>query len=301
MPIMRFLITGGTGFIGRAIVNKLLKDDHEIIILTRGNKKINSKVLAINNLDNISSNTRINVIINLAGAPIDRLWTKRYKAELIESRLSVTRNLLKLTDKLIIKPELLVNASAIGYYGVSNHNEQVVYEDSTCNDSFTHELCTKWEETAQEIKVYGVRLCIARLGIVLGSTGGIVKKMFSSFKYGLGSVFGDGKQYMSWIALEDVIRVFEFFVNDVHTEGPYNLTSINPVTNEEFVTVFAKELNSSLRFRIPESLIKIIFGQMGEELLLNGKCIYPRRLEDSEFTFLHSNLTYCLKNILTEF
>ncbi|NQY43921.1 MAG: TIGR01777 family protein [Legionellales bacterium] len=295
---MKFLITGATGFIGTNLVNKLLSDGHEIVILTRGNKKYNPAVTAVNSVNSIPDNQKIDVMINLAGAPIDRIWTKKYKKKLVESRISVTIDLVKLTSRLSIKPKLLISCSAIGYYGVSKTSKVVVNEKSICDKSFTHELCEIWEEKAQEIQNYGVRICIARLGVVLGKSGGIIKKMFPMVKYGLGSIIGNGHQYISWVALEDVIKAFDYFIENPSANGAYNITAINPVTNAEFTKIFANSLQKKVRLTIPAFFIKLFFGQMGRELLLNGKYIFPQKLQDSGFKFTYPNLQYYFKTFL---
>jgi uncharacterized protein (TIGR01777 family) len=297
---MKFLITGGTGFIGTKLVASLIKNNHSITMLTRDKKKINnSKIFLIEDLEVLNTHESFDVIINLAGASISKRWAKQYKKELVNSRVSTTRNLITLIEKLKNKPSLLINASAIGYYGV--HKEgNVIDEQSKPTKDFTHSLCDKWEYEAMKAENYGVRVCIARLGVVLGKNGGALEKMLLPFKLGLGSIIGNGRQIMSWIDIDDVINIFNLFINDINQRGAYNLTSPNPVSNDEFSKKLGKHLNRKVIFSLPSLAVKLLFGEMGEKLLLKGNSVMPKRILDTGYVFHYPYIDEALFNILNK-
>ena len=297
---MKFLITGGTGFIGKKLVSFLIQNNHEITILTRNNKKINnSSINAIEDLASINKDQYFDVIINLAGASISKRWTEAYKKELINSRITITQNLISLISRLEKKPKLLISASAIGYYGI--HEEgSVLDEKSKPIRGFTHLLCKRWECEAIKAENYDVRVCIARLGVVLGKNGGALEKMITPFKFGLGSIIGNGKQIMSWIHIDDVINIFNLFITDIQQKGTYNLTSPNPVNNYEFSKKLGKALNRHVILSMPSFMVKLLFGEMGENLLLKGNAVRPKRILETGYIFLHPYIDETLLNIINK-
>ncbi|MDA0781546.1 MAG: TIGR01777 family oxidoreductase [Rickettsiales bacterium] len=293
---MRILITGGTGFIGKACTKFLTAKEHEVIILTRSKDKAPLYAKVISEIDEIKKGDKIDVIINLAGAPIDKRWTTEYKNELISSRVDITGNVISLIERLKTKPKLLISASAIGYYGCQG-GERLV-EKSAPVTNFTHELCKTWEDEALKAKNYGVRVCIARLGVVFGIGGGMIEKVLPSFKSGLGKKLGDGNQYLSWVHLHDVVRAFNFFIKHDSCSGIYNVTAPNPVTNEQFTTAMNDTLHLPTFLFIPAVLIKLIYGEMGETLLLQGQYVIPKKLLDEDFRFNFNTVEEALSQIL---
>jgi uncharacterized protein (TIGR01777 family) len=205
---MNILITGGTGFIGSAITKFFLQQNNYVTILSRGRSKILQPLRVIQSINQINANEKINIIINLAGSPINKRWSKTYKQILMNSRVEVTRSLITLIKALKEKPDLLISASAIGYYGTQN--TKYLDENSSYIDDFIHELCNLWELEAQKAEELGVRTCITRLGVVLGKNGGALEKMLPLFKLGLVGKIGSGKQFFSWIHTDDVIDAFIF-------------------------------------------------------------------------------------------
>lgn len=292
------LITGGTGFIGSALIKELACPENDILVFIHKKKSCEHRIKSISSLNEIQSQTRIDAIINLAGAPIGKRWTKSYKRELFESRIHVTENILKLIDRLKHRPQLLINASAVGYYGLQG--EKMLDERSNSTDAFTHRLCRAWESAASGARERGVRLCIARLGIVLGKSGGILKQMTLPFRWGLGGKLGRGDQYLSWIHIDDLIGAFQFFMERNDQEGIYNLTAPNPVTNLAFTTCLGKQLGRSTFLSIPSFFIKILLGQMGDALLLKGNRVLPQRLCHAGFSFRYPKLPRALQNIYEE-
>jgi len=282
---MNILITGGTGFIGSAITKFFLQQNNYVTILSRGRSKILQPLRVIQSINQINANEKINIIINLAGSPINKRWSKTYKQILMNSRVEVTRSLITLIKVLKEKPDLLISASAIGYYGTQN--TKYLDENSSYIDDFTHELCNLWELEAQKAEELGVRTCITRLGVVLGKNGGALEKMLPLFKLGLGGKIGSGKQFFSWIHTDDVIDAFNFLISNTEQKGIYNLTSPNPTTNSQFTIELGRELKMPTFFTVPSFLIKIVFGEMGDQLLLNGSAVYPKKLLDNEKRYIY--------------
>ena len=293
---MNYLITGGTGFIGAKLVEEILSNGHKVMVLSRNKNKPNSKTRAICSLLEIDKNEKIDCIINLAGEGIaDKRWTQKQKTILLESRVKTTKEIIELISKLKTKPSCFISASAIGFYGASNEKE--LDENSPCHDEFTHQLCTAWEAQAFKACKFGVRTCITRFGIVLEKNGGALKKMLPAFKLGLGGKIGDGKQFMSWIHRKDAISAINFLINNKDLSGSFNLTAPNAVTNSEFSKTLAKILNRPAFFNMPEAVVKILFGEMGEALLVRGQNVVPKNLLAAGFEFKFKNLNAALEDI----
>lgn len=292
---MHIFITGGRGFVGSALTKFFLKKKYKITILSRNSSDL-SDVRIINSTEEISPDETIDVIINLAGSSINKRWSEPYKQQLVKSRLDVTRDLVRLIKSLKTKPKLFISASAIGYYG--SQNNEYIDEDSKYIDDFTHELCNLWEKEATKAEKFGVRTCITRLGVVLGKNGGALKEMLPAFKLGVGGKIGSGKQFFSWVHMDDVVNVFNFLIQDKSQTGKYNLTSPNPITNYDFTKELGKTLCRPTIFPLPAFVVKMIFGEMGEKLLLNGAAIYPKKLLDSGYSFKFKTIDLALKDIL---
>ena len=279
---MNILITGGTGFIGSALTKFFIQKGYLTTILSRNCPALSS-VRIIKSIEQINVDEKIDIIINLAGAPINKKWTNSYKEVLIDSRLEITKNLILLIKSLKTKPNLLISASAIGYYG--NQSNKYIGENSLYINDFTHKLCNLWELEAKKAEKLGVRTCITRLGVVLGKNGGALEELLPIFRLGLGAKIGSGKQFFSWVHIDDVIGAFNFLIKDKTQKGIYNLTSPNPVTNYRFTKELGKMINRPTVLTIPKFVIKMIFGEMGDKLLLNGSAVYPKKLLDSGYEF----------------
>ncbi len=295
---MSYLITGGTGFVGKKLIANLVQNQQKIIVLTRSKNKaeklFGSKVRAVENLAEISNSEKIDHIINLAGEPIaDKRWNEKQKQILINSRIQNTQNIIDLISRLEQKPKTLINASAIGFYG--SRGDEDLDENSCAGKEFTADLCQKWEECANQASGFGVRVCLARFGIVLGQNGGALAKMLPAFKLGLGGKIGNGEQFMSWIDIDDLVAAINFLVANQNLNGVFNFTAPQPATNQEFATTLAKILNRPAFFNMPALVVKILFGKMGEALLLNGQKVLPKRLLESGFKFGCKNLEVALE------
>ncbi len=293
---MQILLTGGTGFIGSELCKKLIASKHKLTILTRKSLQNNDKIIYINDLD--QKEFLYDVVINIAGEPISKYWTLQSKKKIYDSRINLTKKLVKKINESTNKPSLFISGSAIGYYGISsrlkfNEDSKTAYNVNL----FSQKICQDWERQAELVNKK-VRLVKIRTGIVLGKSGGALKKMITPFKLGLGGKIGSASQYMSWIDIKDAVEAIIFIINNEKICGAVNLTSPNCVTNSEFTTILAKILNRPCFFNMPEFVVKILFGQMGQELLLSGQRVYPQTLLESGFEFKYGKLEQSLSSIL---
>jgi len=294
---MKYLITGGSGFIGSSFIKSLSPKEDSVIILSRQKSSSTNNCRFINDLSLLNNDEQIDCIINLAGKPIDCRWTNANKDELIDSRVSITKALATLINRLKAKPKIIVSASAIGFYG--NYNNQVLDEHSIGKQSFTHKLCQEWENEAIKLKQYGIRVCIIRLGVVLGKDGGFIKKVYLPFKLGLGGKLGNGKQFFSWIHIDDVTSAIKFLIANNKCCEIYNFTSPNATNNAKITQYIGQILSKPTLFNIPAILIKIIFGEMGIKLLLEGNKVIPTRLLEQGYKFKYQNVISALKDVLS--
>ena len=288
---MKFLITGGTGFIGRNIIKTLEQNNHEYIILSR--KKATQKS-TINNLNEIKNDEKIDFIINLAGSKIDQNWNPKTKEEIINSRIKITNEVVKLIERLKTKPKLLISGSAIGYY--NNESKKELDESSPEGKGFASQVCKKWEE---EAKKTSIRLCIIRLGVVLGKNEGFLKKITLPFKLGLGGILGTGNQFFPWIHIKDVVNGIMHLVSNNKSEETYNFVSEEIITNKIFTKTLGKIIKRPTFFKIPSIIIKLIFGKMGEELILKGSKIKATKLKNEGFKFEYKTIKSAVKNIFS--
>jgi uncharacterized protein (TIGR01777 family) len=295
---MNLLITGGTGFIGSALCTRLLDEKHSIVVLSRHPETIKLPIKAVSSLEHLTDDDIFNVVINLAGEPIaDKRWSDQRKNRIYASRIVTTETLIAYLKKSINKPKLLISGSAIGYYGIDG-TDDIIDENSGNDDSFSSELCQKWETAALKAESLGIRTCLLRTGIVLGKNGGALSKMLPPFKMGLGGKIGHGKQWMSWIHLDDLVGIIVYCINNDNLKGPINGTSPNPVINQVFTKTLGLALKRPTIFPMPKAVIKLLMGQMGEELLLVGKRILPQKVLDAGYNFKYKTLEEALKNIV---
>ena len=295
---MNILITGGTGFIGSFLCKRLLENKHDIVILSRNPEAVKSPIKGISNLKQLEIDESFDIIINLAGEPIaGKKWTDKQKDIILSSRIDTTNNIIEYLKVVKWKPKLLISGSAIGYYGLSKDTKNID-EQGSVDDSFSSHLCQQWETVALEAKLLGVRTCLLRTGIVIGKSGGALSKMLLPFKMGLGGKIGDGKQWMSWIHLKDLVNIILFCIENEQCSGAINGTSPNSITNIEFTKTLGKVLNRPTIFPIPSVVIKLLMGQMGQELLLSGKQVLPVAILKAGYKFQYEKLEDALSDVL---
>lgn len=297
---MNILITGGTGLIGRSLINALNTENVQITVLTRDIKKasacLDNNIKLINSLS-IEDIENQHTIINLAGEPIaDKRWSYRQKDEICKSRWSITKQLSTLIQQAKNPPSLYISGSAIGIYGRQDNG--VIDETfQQFHPEFTHCVCDTWEKLALLAKSSKTRVVTLRTGIVLDKNGGALAKMLLPFKLGLGGKISHGNQVMSWIDIEDVIAAILFIQNTPTLEGAVNITSPNPVSNQVFTTAFAKALNRPCVITTPAFILKVLFGEMAE-LLLFGQHVIPHKLHKNGFKFKYPTIESALKHLV---
>lgn len=291
-------MTGGTGFIGVALCSRLLEDRHDIVVLSRHPEAIKSPVKGIADLGQIKDDAIFDVVINLAGEPIaSKRWSERQKQRIIDSRINTTQQLISYLQRAAHKPKVLISGSAIGYYGVGATND-VIDENSPGDDSFSSQLCQQWEALALQAETLGIRTCLLRTGIVLGKGGGALSKMLFPFKIGLGGRIGQGKQWMPWVHLNDLLGIILYCIDHDSLKGAINGTAPKPVTNQEFTRTLGKVLKRPAVFPLPVIVVKLLMGQMGEELLLAGKRVLPIKISDAGYKFQYEKLENALFDVL---
>jgi uncharacterized protein (TIGR01777 family) len=299
---MNYLITGGSGLIGKALIESLLQHDGTITVLSRDinrtSQLFDTKVNIINTLS-IADIENKDAIINLAGEPIaDKRWSATQKHTICHSRWDITQKLANLIQEAKNPPSLFMSGSAIGIYGRQN-NTPIDESFTQYNQEFTNTLCSQWEKIALEVQSDKTRVAILRTGIVLANNGGALSKMLLPFKLGLGGKMGNGEQMMSWIHIEDMVSAIIHIQNNTTLKGAINLTTDNAVKNKYFTAKLAKVLNRPSLLTTPAPIIKLLFGEMSDVLLF-GQNVVPSKLKTSGFLFKYPTLASALENILRQ-
>jgi len=253
----------------------------------------------ISSLDVLSDHERFDVVINLAGEPISQRWTTKSKAAILGSRIETTKALVAFLIRADHKPDTLISGSAIGIYGT---DETMVFTEETIpsNDpagEFPREICTRWETEAREAQTMGIRTCFLRTGVVLGTDGGALAQMLFPFEFGIGGPMGNGKQWFSWIHRDDLIRLIIHLINDDAIEGAVNATAPEPVTNKTFSKALGKAMKRPAVLPLPAFQVKLLFGQMGQSILLAGQKVLPQKAIESGFKFRYTTIDAALQNI----
>ncbi|HEY5124785.1 MAG TPA: TIGR01777 family oxidoreductase [Ignavibacteria bacterium] len=301
-------VFGGTGLLGTALVNNEKFKDCVFYLFVRSKSSVRKIPLLNKNLEIIEYNNDVeyvikelincHVVINFAGASIaGKRWTKEYKKIIYDSRINSTRkmvNSIKLNDS---KPELLINASATGIYG-SRQNEELS-ENSEIGNDFLANLCTDWENEALKFTGDGNRVVLLRTGIVLSREGGALQKFIKPFKFFAGGHQGSGKQWISWIHIQDFISIIYFVITNNKIEESLNCTSEIPVTNKDFANILGETLNRPSSFFVPEFILKIVLGEFSETIL-TGQRVIPEKLLANGFKFKYPDLKSALDNLLAE-
>jgi uncharacterized protein (TIGR01777 family) len=235
-------------------------------------------------------------VIHLSGESIVGRWTDAKKRRIIESRVQGTGHLAEALAKAAQRPRVFVSASAVGYYG--NRGDEILREETPSGDGFTAEVCRLWECATQSAADAGIRTAQMRFGVVMSADGGALPKMLPPFRLGLGGRLGNGRQWSSWVSVDDVVGAIQHVLNRDTVQGPVNTVSPNPVTNAEFTSTLASVLHRPAIFPVPAFAVKLIFGEMGEELFLGSQRVEPAKLVASGYQFKHPDLKNALKDIL---
>ena len=295
---MNILLTGSTGLIGSALSEHLQTQGHKIYPLYR-NPPAEKKHYWFPEEARIhlDDEVKLDVVIHLAGENIaDSRWSQKKKDRILDSREQGTRLLAEAISKLKHKPELLISGSAIGYYG--DTGDRIVDEHSNRGTGFLSDVASRWEAATQAAQDAGIRTIHMRTGIVLSPAGGVLQKMLLPFKMGLGGVVGNGKQYMSWISLDDVVRIIDVMLDNDQLSGPYNLVAPEPVTNYTFTKALGRALNRPTISPLPAFAARMMFGEMADALLLSGSRVSADRLHSLGFAFIDNDLDHALSRLL---
>ena len=296
---MKILIGGSHGLVGTALIKSLETEGHEIFRLVRHAPTSKTEVewspdrysIALARIEGFDA------VVNLAGESIaEGRWTEDKKRRIRESRVKGTKLLGDALANLAVPPKTLVCASAIGYYG--NRGDELLTETSAPGDDFLAKVCAEWEEATALATEKGIRVVNARFGVILDTNGGALKKMLPPFRMGVGGKVGSGKQWMSWIALDDVVGALNFVLTKDSLRGPVNFVAPVPVTNAEFTKTLGKVLSRPTVLPIPAFAIKLLFGEMGEALLLGSQRVAPERLTAAGYEFGYPQLEHALVHIL---
>lgn len=287
----KVLVTGGTGFIGQSLCRSLIASGCRVTVLTRDISmsldKFNTRIELIESLDTLRDDETFEVIINLAGEPVAQRWTARVRERIFRSRIETAENILSYIERATVKPRLFINGSAIGWYGI--HPQQDFDESSAPSASpggaFAKDLCHQWEETARKAKTYGVRTVLLRIGIVLEKDGGTLAELLFPFDFGIGGPLGRGQQWFSWIHREDLIGMIFHIMRTPSIEGAINGTAPAPVTNREFSLALGRAMKRPSLLPLPGFVLRLVFGQMADEVMLNGQRVLPRKAVESGYQF----------------
>jgi len=301
---MKILVTGSSGLVGTALVSALARGGHTVCRLVRpqsagGEAAKEGFAVSWNPATGELGGAGVgaDAVVNLAGASIaDGRWTAQRKALLRSSRIDTTRALVGALTKMNARPSVLVSASAIGYYG--DRGDETLTEDSKRGGNFLAGLAQEWEAEALKAEALGIRVVLGRFGIILAREGGALPKMMLPFKIGLGGKLGSGRQWMSWVTLEDVVGILRFAIENPPVRGAINIVSPQPLQNLEFTKVLAEAMRRPALFPAPTFALRLALGEMADALLLSSQRVLPRAIEKLGYRFLHADLPTALKSLV---
>jgi uncharacterized protein (TIGR01777 family) len=303
----RILITGATGFIGRPLCFELVKNGYEVVVLSRrpaGAKELLAGQVKVVEWGSATAGGWAKwvdgawAIINLAGENIGTgRWTHKKKQRILQSRLNAGRAIKEAIRFTRQKPQVLIQASGVGYYGDSG--DERLDENAANGSGFLAEVARQWEQSVSDVHAQGVRLATIRLGVVLGSHGGVISRLVPPFRFFLGGHPGSGSQWLAWIHLEDVIGVIRFLVENAGCEGPFNVTAPDPILSKNFYNLLGKTMHRPTVFPMPAFALKLLLGEMATELLLPSLRVIPKKLLEAGYKFKSPDLSLAFKDILS--
>lgn len=302
---MKIIVTGSTGLVGTALVRSLLAEGHEVTRMVRGDSQtFRAPGTAAVRWEPEKGTVDAaeleghDAAVHLAGESVaGGRWTEEKKRRILESRVKGTRLLAETLAGLSVKPKVLVSASAIGFYG--NRGAEVLGEESASGEDFLSGVAREWEKATLPASQAGIRVVHLRIGIVLSASGGALGQMLKPFKLGLGGRIGSGEQYMSWIALDDLVSIIKHALNDEHLRGPVNAVAPTPATNEQFTKTLGRVLGRPALLPVPAFALRLAFGrEMADSLLLGGARVEPARLKETGYRFAYPDLEGALRHVL---
>jgi uncharacterized protein (TIGR01777 family) len=299
---MKILISGSHGLVGTALIASLERDGHEVFRLVRGEARPGAREIEWHPTRLIIDAPALegcDVIINLAGDGIaDGRWSEEKKRRIRDSRVNGTKLLSEAMSKLPRQPKTFICASAIGYYG--DRRDEILTEESAPGNDFLAGVCIEWERATKAAAEKGIRVVNTRFGIIVSVDGGALRKMLTPFRLGIGGKVGSGKQWMSWIALDDVIDGIKFVLNNESLRGPVNFVAPNPATNAEFTKTLGRVLSRPTIFAVPAFGARLVFGEMADALLLSSQRVEPKRLKEAGYQFQFTDLESALRHLLSK-
>lgn len=292
---MKIAISGSHGFIGSAVTEALWGAGHQVTPIVRGDSAVETGIAwsAEEVYVDMAKLEGMDAVVHLAGESIQGRWTPKRKVLILESRKKGTEVLSEALAQLEKPPQVFVCASAVGYYG--DRGEELLREESGPGGGFLAGVVREWEAATEPAAKKGIRVVNLRIGVVLGAGGGALKAMLTPFRLGLGGRVGSGKQYMSWIALDDLVGAIDHAIATDSLRGPVNAVSPNPARNLEFTKALGRVLSRPTIFPLPAFVVKLVFGQMGQELLLGSQRVEPTKLAASGYTFRYPELEGALR------
>ncbi len=296
---MRIAVTGASGLLGSALVPALESAGHDVVRLVRHEPRGPKEIVwdpAARAID-AERLAGVDAAVNLSGATIGRRWTAARRREILVSRVDSTTLLAETIAALEPRPKVLVCAGGVGIYG--DRADEILTEESELGTGFLAEVGTAWEAAAEPARAAGIRVVTFRQGIVLSRRGGALPRLLTPFKLGLGGRVGSGKQWWSWVSMDDLVGAYRFAL-DRDLEGPVNLVSPSPTTNEQFVKALGRALHRPTVFPLPAVAVRTLFGEMGDAALLQGQRALPARLLDAGFAFRYPELDAAFERVLAE-
>ncbi|MEM7446727.1 MAG: TIGR01777 family oxidoreductase [Myxococcota bacterium] len=293
-----FAVSGASGLVGSALVANLEQKGYVVRRLVRQGASSEAQIAYAPSRGTIDVDAfaGVDVVIHLAGAGIaDRRWSNSYKDQIRSSRVDSTRLIARAMTSCSGGPQTLVSASAIGFYGPCG--DEMVDEERAAGSGFLADVCRAWEAETEAVSAGGGRVVRARIGIVLSPAGGALRRMLPAFKFGVGGRLGDGRQYMSWITLQDTVRALVHLATHAECSGPVNVVAPNPVTNQEFTSTLGRVLGRPAVMNVPSAALNLMFGEMARPLLLQGNRVCPKRLQELGFDWHHQELEPALRSL----
>jgi len=301
---VKVLIFGGTGFVGRNLIEELEDNQYQVFVVTRNREKylesLANKVQLLewdtfSSLSSIDKLPEMDIVINLAGESLaEKRWTSSVKEEIKDSRVRTNRAIVTAINNSVIEPELLISASAVDYYGP--RQDEKITEKEKAGDSFLARVCRAWEEEAYKVQNESTRVVTTRFGVVLGEEGAL-QRMVLPFKLYVGGPVGRGEQWLSWIHIQDLVKMIRFIMENQDLTGPVNAVSPDPVRMKDFSKTLGNVLNKPSWLPVPEFMLKIVLGQMSE-VLLQGQRVYPEKISHTEFEFNFPEVKSALEDVL---